>query len=81
MHSFEVFGLDFMIDQKYKAWLIEINTNPCLEFSCALLAKIISEMLENAFKIGLDPLFPPPAFVPSSKYQLIPDVKQKTNRF
>jgi tubulin polyglutamylase TTLL1/tubulin monoglycylase TTLL3/8 len=30
MHNFEVFGLDFMIDRKFKPWLIEINTNPCL---------------------------------------------------
>lgn len=76
-HSFEVFGLDFMIDQHYKVWLIEINTNPCLEFSCALLAKVISEMLENAFRIALDPLFPPPILTQQSKVPL----EQKTNRF
>ena len=28
---FELFGLDFIIDNKFKPWLIEINTNPCLE--------------------------------------------------
>ena len=28
--SFEVFGLDFMIDENFKVWLIEANTNPCL---------------------------------------------------
>ena len=27
-YSFEIFGLDFMIDEKFKAWLIEVNTNP-----------------------------------------------------
>jgi tubulin polyglutamylase TTLL1 len=27
---FEIFGLDFMIDESFKPWLIEINTNPCL---------------------------------------------------
>lgn len=30
MHNFEIFGLDFMIDQNLKPWLIEVNTNPCL---------------------------------------------------
>ena len=27
---FEIFGLDFLIDENFKVWLIEANTNPCL---------------------------------------------------
>ena len=27
---FEVFGLDFILDENYKLWLIEVNANPCL---------------------------------------------------
>ena len=30
-HCFEIFGYDFMVDQDFNSWLIEINTNPCLE--------------------------------------------------
>ena len=30
-YSFELFGLDFIIDHEFRPWLIEINTNPCLE--------------------------------------------------
>ena len=29
-NNFELLGMDFMIDQGLKPWLIEINTNPCL---------------------------------------------------
>ena len=29
-NTFELFGLDFMIDSLGKLWLIEVNTNPCL---------------------------------------------------
>ena len=29
-YSFEVFGLDFMIDENLKVDLIEANTNPCI---------------------------------------------------
>ena len=48
-HNFEIFGLDFMIDDHHNPWLIEINTNPCLELSCPLLSKLIPEMVQNAF--------------------------------
>lgn len=44
-HNFQIFGLDFMIDQAYNVWLIEVNTNPCLELSSKLLARIIPTML------------------------------------
>lgn len=30
---FELFGYDFIIDADYDLWLIEVNTNPCLEES------------------------------------------------
>jgi hypothetical protein len=42
-----------MIDQNFKTWLIEVNTNPCLELSSPLLARIIPSMIENALKIAL----------------------------
>lgn len=86
VNTFEVFGLDFMIDDDWKIYLIEVNTNPCLELSSPLLARIIPNMLENALKICTDPLFPPPdnfsqkkAFVgdacPETRFELIYDDK------
>lgn len=59
-HCLEVFGYDILLDNKCKPWLIEVNTNPCLELSAPYLAVLIPSMLENAFKIAVDPLFPPP---------------------
>ena len=44
-HNFEIFGFDFMIDQNFHPWLIEINTNPCLEISCPVLMDIIAPMI------------------------------------
>ena len=55
---FEIFGLDYMIDQNGKVWLIEVNRNPCLETSTSLLCRIISSMIDDAFRIAIDPLFP-----------------------
>jgi tubulin monoglycylase TTLL3/8 len=32
-NTFEIFGIDFMIDDEYKVWLIEVNKSPALEYS------------------------------------------------
>lgn len=49
-NNFEIFGLDFMIDSNLDVWLIEINSNPCLELSCPLLSSLIPRMVENALE-------------------------------
>lgn len=36
-YCFEIYGYDFMVDYQLKPWLIEVNTNPCLEESNSLL--------------------------------------------
>ena len=59
MHGMEIFGYDFMIDREFKPWLIEVNTNPCLELASPHLRNIIPAMVENALKITVDSLFPP----------------------
>lgn len=51
-----------MIDENFKVILIECNTNPCLELCSPLSARIIPALLDNAFRIAVDPLFPPPDF-------------------
>jgi tubulin polyglutamylase TTLL1 len=39
-----------MFDTDFRVYLIEANTNPCLEVSSPLLGRIIPFMLDNAFK-------------------------------
>jgi len=56
-NQFEVFGYDFMIDENFKVFLIECNTNPNLEICCPLLARIMPELLDNSFRIALDPIY------------------------
>lgn len=51
---FEIFGYDFLIDKALTPWLIEINTNPCLEESNKLLRMYLPRMLDDAFKLTLD---------------------------
>lgn len=59
-NTFELFGYDFMIDEQFRIHLIEVNTNPCLNCDCPLLSRIIPELLDNSFRVALDPLFPSP---------------------
>jgi len=59
-HSFEIFGYDFMIDAEGNVFLIEVNTNPCIEESSTILQKYMPRMLDDAFKMTIDVLFPPP---------------------
>lgn len=44
-YCFEIFGFDFLLDVNCTPWLIEANTNPCLEESSPLLAMLIPRML------------------------------------
>ena len=60
-HCFEIFGYDYIIDQDFNVWLIEVNTNPCIEESSSLLKILLPRMLDDAFKITIDELFPVPA--------------------
>jgi len=57
-----------MLDENYRLYLIEVNTNPCLEMSCPLLARIIPEVLDNLFRLVLDPVFPSPDLGSNRKY-------------
>lgn len=50
-------GLDFMLDDEFRPYLIEVNTNPCFDLQCPLLSRLIPHMLDNALRIVADPIF------------------------
>ena len=58
-YCMEIFGYDFILDEDLNPWLIEVNTNPCLEESSTLLKVLIPRMLDDALKLILDVVFPP----------------------
>ena len=76
--SFQVFGLDFLVDETGNPWLCEVNTNPSLEICSSLLSRIIPELIENTFRLVVDILLPPKKtpeyaqnFLTNNKYSLI----------
>jgi hypothetical protein len=46
-----------MLDSDFNCWLIEANTNPCIEESSKLLEMLIPRMIDDMFKLTIDPIF------------------------
>ena len=57
-YCFELFGYDFILDEDFNSWLIEVNTNPCLEESSELLKRLLPRMIEDMLKLTVDVIFP-----------------------
>ena len=54
---FELFGYDFIIDNDFKPWILEINNNPGLCISSPVIKKIIPRMMDDAFRLTIDKVF------------------------
>jgi len=85
-YCFELFGYDFMIDENFKVYLIEVNVNPCLGITSKFSSKFIPTLVENTLFIALDPIFAYPNesstlkkigndVLPEIKYELVFDQK------
>lgn len=55
--TFEVFGFDFLVDSNLETWLLEVNTNPCLEESSPMLKQLVPRMINDALKLTIDVVF------------------------
>jgi hypothetical protein len=55
--SFEFFGFDFLIDEDFRVWLIEVNTNPYLGIPNEYIKTLLPTMVDDLFKIVVDPVF------------------------
>ena len=56
---FELFGFDFLLDEDFRIWLIECNTNPYLGTPCKYMESMLPQMMTDMFKIVLDPTYGP----------------------
>jgi len=53
-NCFELFGYDFIIDEDFNTWLIEVNTNPCIEESSSILKVYLPRMINDMLKLSVD---------------------------
>lgn len=58
-HCFELFGFDFLLDEDFRLWLIEINTNPFLGTPNKDMVVLVPTMIEEMLKIAVDPICKP----------------------
>ena len=58
-NCFELFGFDFLVDEDFRVWLIEINTNPFLGTPNKEMVKLVPEMINDMCKIVIDPILKP----------------------
>lgn len=77
-YCMEIFGYDFIVDSDLKTWLIEVNTNPCIEESSGLLKMLVPRMIDDAFKLTLDVVFPPKTKVDNTE-SIFPVTKYSNN--
>ena len=56
---FELLGYDFLIDEDFRLWLIEVNTNPYFGVPNVYIADLLPKMMDDLLEIVLDPIYPP----------------------
>ena len=56
---FELFGFDFLMDEEFRLWLLEINTNPYLGCPNDEMKILVPDMMEDLIQIVVDPINKP----------------------
>ena len=55
---FELYGLDFLIDEALSVWLIEVNENPYLGTQNKWHASLVERMVDSLVSLAVDPRLP-----------------------
>ncbi|KAJ8867627.1 hypothetical protein PR048_031430 [Dryococelus australis] len=53
-NCFELFGADFILDEAFTPWLIEINSGPSMSRSTSVTARMCVQCLEDVIKVVID---------------------------
>ena len=58
-NAFELLGYDFLIDEDFRVWLLEVNTNPYLGIPNEYIQELLPVMIDDMLNIAVDPYYPP----------------------
>ena len=50
-NSFELYGFDILIDENYRAWIMEVNVNPSLHCTSPLDLSIKTDLISDIFNV------------------------------
>ncbi|XP_039732725.1 inactive polyglycylase TTLL10 isoform X2 [Pteropus medius] len=53
---FDLIGCDFLIDENFKVWLLEMNSNPALHTNCEVLKEVIPAVVMETLDLALETL-------------------------
>lgn len=56
-NAFEIFGLDFLVDSKGIAWLLEVNSFPDFQQTGNELQDLVEELFEGVVNVAIKPFF------------------------
>ncbi|XP_074538075.1 protein polyglycylase TTLL10 isoform X2 [Halichoeres trimaculatus] len=51
---FDLIGCDFMVDEDFKVWLLEMNCNPALHTNCDVLKEVIPSTVRETLDLTLE---------------------------
>ncbi|XP_030041663.1 inactive polyglycylase TTLL10 isoform X2 [Microcaecilia unicolor] len=51
---FDLIGCDFLIDEEFKVWVLEMNSNPALHTNCQVLKNIIPSVVNETLDLSLE---------------------------
>ncbi|CAJ1055374.1 protein polyglycylase TTLL10 isoform X6 [Xyrichtys novacula] len=51
---FDLIGCDFMVDEDFKVWLLEMNCNPALHTNCDVLKEVIPRTVVETLDLSLE---------------------------
>ncbi|XP_067422757.1 inactive polyglycylase TTLL10 [Emydura macquarii macquarii] len=51
---FDLIGCDFLIDEDFKVWLLEMNANPALHTNCAVLQDVVPTVVNETLDLALE---------------------------
>ncbi|XP_077167321.1 inactive polyglycylase TTLL10 [Paroedura picta] len=51
---FDLIGCDFLIDEDFKVWLLEMNANPALHTNCSALKSIVPTVVNETLDLALE---------------------------
>ena len=54
---FELMGFDFLIDEDFRVWLIEVNTNPYFGVINDQIPFFVDNLVDDTFRLTVDKVF------------------------